>query len=292
MTSLAQQAYNLAWEKSRTACAAELGNTQSQDGSDFQDSGFLEQDRERRETSALSDFAHLADELDDIQQSRPSIEGDDDALGQGESKPSAGKAPSLAPAHSSASRNTYAVPLVSLSKGELSRICKHFRYRTEKFKNLSKEDSKSYPIHLSLRECKLLSRDRKARGIMWEFKPPKSIKSPELYAKMAPINNEKYDLLQRRRIRAELALRRSGERADDPEDESLSEDEGQYDSNFEDDGTTVVGKGEDLGVPADIGTPEIEMEGLASSGYDGSDDKTERADSEMRESSVASSLGK
>lgn len=270
----------------------EIGDNRSQDGSDLEDSGFVEAHRERRETSVLSDFGHLAHELDDIEQKYPSIEADDELSIPQYSKPPAGKAPGLAPAHSSASRNTYAVPLLSLTKGELSRICKHFRYRTDKFKGLSKDSSKGYPIHLSLCECENLSADRKRRGISWEFKPPKSTKDPGLYAKMAPVNNTKYDLLQRRRIRVELQRRRSGERADDSEDESLSDDIGQYDSDYLSEDDTFIRKGETVGVAADLGTPEIEMEGMSNSGYDGSDDMTERADSEMRESSVASSVGK
>lgn len=109
---------------------------------------------------------------------------------------------------------------------------------------------------------------------------------------MAPVNNTKYDLLQRRRIRVELQRRRSGERADDSEDESLSDDNGQYDSDYLSEDDTFIRRGEALGVAADLGTPEIEMEGISNSGYDGSDDMAERADLEMRESSVASSVGK
>ncbi|KAG4411586.1 hypothetical protein IFR04_015283 [Cadophora malorum] len=226
--------------------------------------------------SVLSDFGHLAHELDDIEQKYPSIEADDELSIPQYSKPPAGKAPGLAPAHLSASRNTYAVPLLSLTK--------------DKFKGLSKDSSKGYPIHLSLCECENLSADRKRRGISWEFKPPKSTKDPGLYAKMAPVNNTKYNLLQRRRIRVELQRRRSGERADDSEDESLSDDNGQYDSDYLSEDDTFIRKGETVGVAADLGTPEIEMEGMSNSGYDGSDDMTERADSEMRESSVASSV--
>ncbi|KAH7408908.1 hypothetical protein BKA64DRAFT_639225 [Cadophora sp. MPI-SDFR-AT-0126] len=288
--SLAQQAFNLAWEKFRMAQREEMDSGAERDGSELDDSGFIEDDRNRRDTSALSDLAPLADQLDAIERNYPSIEVDEKAPIPQDPKTHSGKAPKLAPEHSSANRNTYAVPMVSLNKSELLRICKHFRYRTDLFKGLAKDSKVTHTIRLSLCECRLLSRHRKSRGISWEFKPPKSIKNPDLYARMAPINNRKYDILQRRRIRAELELRRSGQRTEDSEDESLSEDEGQYDSDCESDGETVVGEGEHLGGAADSGTPEVEMEGVMSSEYDASDEFTDRADSEMTESSAASSV--
>ncbi|PVH78029.1 hypothetical protein DL98DRAFT_590749 [Cadophora sp. DSE1049] len=288
--SLAQQAFNLAWEKSRVANREEMDNAGERGGSELEDSGFVEDVRKRRETSGLSDLAPLADQLDAIERNYPSIEDDDEVSVHQDLSPPAGKAPKLAPEHSSANRNTYAVPMVSLTKGELLRICKHFRYRTDLFRGLVKDSKITHTIRLSLRECERLSEDRKRRGISWEFKPPKSIKNPELYARLAPINNPLYDRLQRRKIRAGLMVRRTGQRADDSEDESLSEDEGQYDTDYESEGGTVVGEGEHLGVAEEVGAPEIEMEGVTYSDYEASDEMTERADSEMRESSVASSV--
>ncbi|KAG4438424.1 hypothetical protein IFR05_006077 [Cadophora sp. M221] len=326
--SLAQLAYNLAWEKCRVDFAQEVERNKEDAGSvDLDDSGFFEGESQTKPSAAL-DNIHLADETQNslrhgahrslhstpspdvrdgsnvVNHTRAMTRRDDDddvhtlqpqsaitSTMQG-----AGKTSRLAPQRPSTSRNQYAVPMVALTKKELLKFCKHFRYRTNKFKGLPKDSNEIRSIHLSLRECAKLSRDRASRGHKWVFRSPRNVDDPEHYKRMVAINNPKYDKLQRSKIRAGLLARGLDERPDDSEDESLSEDKGQYDSDYESDedgpvGSSIIPKltaGRDAQRAPKV---MMAMGGLESSEYDASEDATERRDFGIREPSVDTSVG-
>lgn len=177
----------------------------------------------------------------------------------------AGKTLKLTPQCPSTFRNQSAVPMVALTKGELLKICKHFRYRTDKFEGLPNDSNEIRNIHLSLTDCAKLSQDHQSCGHKWVFKSPINVDDLVHNKRMAAINNPKCDKFRRSKTNAGLLSRGWGERSDDSEDESMSEDEGQYDSDYESDAVAVVGSGDIPQVVAGRDAPDftIGMEGVA-----------------------------
>ncbi|KAH6695926.1 hypothetical protein BKA61DRAFT_683304 [Leptodontidium sp. MPI-SDFR-AT-0119] len=240
LKSLAQLAHNFAWEKSRAVVVQGMErNNEETSGTDMDDLGFFEEGEDRTKSSTASENFHLTHRLlekpqrsarhcfhsttnpDDQNSSNVNdetraiarCEGDDDCP--------------------STFQNQSAVPTVALTKGELLKICKHFRYRTDKFEGLLNDSNEIRNIHLSLTDCAKLSQDHQSRGYKWVFKSPRNVDDLVHNNRMAAINNPKY--------------------------ESMSEDEGQYDSDYESDAVAVVGSGDIPQVVAGRDAPDFTM---------------------------------
>ncbi|KAL2068537.1 hypothetical protein VTL71DRAFT_14874 [Oculimacula yallundae] len=142
----------------------------------------------------------------------------------------------LAPFTPGVARSSYTIPEVSLTKAEMARLCKHFRHRTDKFKGVSKDSPATREVQLSLKEYAKLSRHRRRQGIIWKFVPLVDFENEEDEI-MAWAKSAEFEKLQRKIVRGWLALRRLKALPYDSDDASLSEDNGQYDSEDESDGS-------------------------------------------------------